>query len=495
MTTRLSRRRFLSHVGALATGATATGALAACGAKSPPRRTERVTLLYQFFDTRPLPDVALVQDAMNQRIRSLGKSFKVQLDPLDETTFKTRIPLAFAAGSAGDVVFTAPWLNNYYTNASLGDYLALDELLPRYASGLWKSLATDTWNAARVNGKIRGAINQQLWPASYGYVARQDIAEKYGLKPDRITKYDDLTPYFREIKAGEPSTTVWLTDNTGHGALANFTWDALGYGLAVNPDDANLKVFNTIATDEYRQKCELVRQWHLAGYTAINPPPATDATAAWLNGSIAFQGNQANGNVVSPFPTVEKSLQEPLLTTGAVTATLSAVNSRTKYPKEAVEFLELLNTDKKIYNLICFGIEGKDYVVTDKALGVVGFPDGVTAANDKYNPDTDWQFGNQFNAYYRTEAAAKSRTWDVQKRMNEEAKRSKALGFAPQIDSVQTEVATVSAVMAQYGTSIALGLVDTTSGIDTYLQQLKAAGIDKIQQTLQSQIDKWAGRK
>jgi putative aldouronate transport system substrate-binding protein len=499
MTQQLTRRSFFTGAGALVGAA----AFTACGGGSDKTTTSsgggsgkantgNVELTYQFLDTKPLPDVGLVQDAMNQHLKDLGKSFTVKLNPLDEDTFKTRMPLAFAAGNAGDVCYTAPWINNYYTNASQGDYLALDDLLPQYAPGLWKSFSEDTWNAARIGGKIYGVINQQIWPYSWGFMGRKDIMDKYGITADKITKYDDFTPYFKEIHAGESSMTVWLTDNTGHGAISNSTWDSIGYGLAVDPDDDNLKLFSTAATDFYADGCALLRKWHQAGYTAPNPPSGTDGTAAWNNGRIAFQSYQANGNGIPSFPIVEKSLQPLLLTTGSVTATLSAVNQATKYPQQAVEFLELLNTDKDFYNLICFGIEGKHYVFTDKALGVVGFPDGVTDTNDRYNPNTDWQFGNQFNAYYRSEADAKSKRWDVQKKMNADAKRSKALGFAPQVDSLKTEVTAVTAVIQQYGMSTSLGLVDPVSGIKTYLDKLKSAGIDEIQQTLQSQIDKWA---
>src|SRR5215475_1402955 len=318
MTRGISRRDFLAQSAAAGLAVAGAGVLSACGGDGEGSGST-VELNYQFLKTTDLPDAPMVQDAMNRYLKDKGKSFTVKLTPLDYDTYMKRIPLDFAAGNAGDLVYTATWINNYFTNAGAGNFLALDDLLPKYAPGLWKSLTPDIWNAARVNGKIYGVINVQIWPLTWGFIGRQDIMQKYSIDPATINTYDDLTPYFAEIKRGEPSMTVWFTDNTGNGSTYVATgFDDVGYGLSVDPDDPNLKVFNFAGSDEYRRAAELNRQWHLAGYTKQDPPPAADATAAWTNGKIAMQANQANGNIISPFPTAEKPLMPPLLTTKGV---------------------------------------------------------------------------------------------------------------------------------------------------------------------------------
>jgi len=505
----LTRRTFLAGAAGLA-GATAltacggnsgnnNGGSAPSGSTGTTKAAANAELTYQFLTTVALPDVGLVQNAMNAYLASKGKSFTVKLSPLDSTTFEQRMPLAFAAGNAGDVVFTANWANDFYQNASTGNYLALDELLPQYAPGLWKSLSADVWQVAKVGGKLYGAINVQLWPYTYGFVAREDIAQKYGLEADKITTYADLDPYLKEIHAGEPSMTVWWTDSAGHGDAwggGTLAFDLIGaFGAAIRPDDANLTIVNMFDSDEYRDACALMRKWHQAGYTTPNPQSATDAESAWTNGKTALQASQADRGTVFPFPVVQKRLIPLVLTTNSITATLSAVNHDTKHPQEAMEFIEMLNTDKDFFNLISFGIEGKHYVFTDKANGVVGFPKGVTAANDRYNPNTDWQFGNQFNAYYRSEDQATAKLWEQQKSINDSSAPSKALGFTPQTDSIKTEVTSVTAAMSQYKIQTGLGLVDASSGVKTFVDKMNDAGFKKIQSELQSQIDKWAESK
>ena len=79
-----------------------------------------------------------------------------------------------------------------------------------------------------------------------------------------------------------------------------------------------------------------------------------------------------------------------------------------------MQFEELLNSNPQIYNLITHGIAGRDYVITDKAHNVIGLPPGKTALTDGYWPNTDWEFGNQFNAYYTDKSQIGS--WALQRK-------------------------------------------------------------------------------
>jgi putative aldouronate transport system substrate-binding protein len=157
-----------------------------------------------------------------------------------------------------------------------------------------------------------------------------------------------------------------------------------------------------------------------------------------------------------------------------------------------VEFLETVNTDKELYNLLCFGIKGKDYVITDPALGVAGLPKGVTTTSDRYNPNVDWQFGNQFNAYYRTADDAKAKRWQAEARLNSTSATSKALGFSLNTSGLRTQIATVTAVLTQYQQQVAIGLVTPAQGVAKLLSQLDHAGMDTLLSEAQKQMDAWA---
>lgn len=50
-------------------------------------------------------------------------------------------------------------------------------------------------------------------------------------------------------------------------------------------------------------------------------------------------------------------ISDPWVTTDGILSTLNAVSRASKNPEAAVEFLNYVNTDPVIYNLLCYGVE------------------------------------------------------------------------------------------------------------------------------------------
>src|SRR6266849_4261621 len=169
-----SRRRFLVQGGKvlLAGGATVTAGplLSACDwfAKSGPTSTTEVSYTYPTFT--PVPDSALVQDAMNKILKP-KYGVTIKLNPIDFGAYDQKQKLAVAGGDVQDIVYSVPWVNNYYVNVA------------------------------------QGALNQQPWTRPIGPRVRKDLADKYGLDLTKVNSFDDLTPFLAAVKAGEPKVT------------------------------------------------------------------------------------------------------------------------------------------------------------------------------------------------------------------------------------------------------------------------------------------------
>jgi putative aldouronate transport system substrate-binding protein len=172
---------------------------------------------------------------------------------------------------------------------------------------------------------------------------------------------------------------------------------------------------------------------------------------------------------------------------------MNNISSTSKNPEASMKVIEALNTDIDIYHLICRGIAGTHYVVTDAANGVVGFPTGVTPSTDRYFPQTSWMFGDIFNDFYSSEDTVGA--WPLSHKDNQSATPSQALGFAFDPTNVKTELAQVSQVQQQYGYPLIFGRVDTSSGLQTYLSKLHDAGVDKVITEIQKQLDTWKTSK
>lgn len=457
------------------------------------------------YASRGVPrDLQQVQDAMNALLNeSLG--INLTLEPIDFGAYNDKMQLRLAAGEPCDVIFTAPWTNSYTNNVANGSLLPLDDLLREEAPGLWASMPETTWDAARINGVIYGVINQQIFPKPWGVHVRKDLLEKYNFSLDNVTKWEDMEPFLEAVRDGEGITPVYADDSAGSSLWRPqyYGYDPLDDGLAfvgIKADDETLTVVNVVETEEYREAANLSKKWVDAGYFPKELAPADEARAAFRAGLFAMgyhvekPGNDVEMQTMVGWEFVIKNLTDPLiLDTAGATATMNAICTTSKHPVEAMRFLEQLNTDPVLYNLLARGIEGVHWVWKDEANKVITYPEGVDSSNSGYDPNTDWMFGNQFNAYYRSEAQVGA--WEATKAMNDNAYPSKALGFVVDREPIKTEVAQVTALMEELGRPIAYGWVAYDEAAPDLLQKMNDAGAQKIIEEVQRQLNDWQAAK
>lgn len=457
-----------------------------------------VELTYQFPAFNGVQkDTQLVQDELNKILKQKINA-TIKLVEVEGGAYEEKQKLAFAAGEKSDLVFTAPWLFNYANNVTQGNFIPLDDLLQKYAPKLYSSLPATTWNAARINGKIYGVFTQQISVKPWGFAVRKDLAEKYKLDVNAINKLDDLTPFLEQVKKGEQGVTPIYSDTGGNGGF--FTPEVWGYDpdASIKADDKSLKVVNLSATPEFRTAMKTSKAWHQANYFTKDDLSPEDGKAAFKAGKYAVlistgwgPGADVTYKKSYGFDFVGKSLtKQPLLTTSSVVAALNSISRTSANPERAMMLLELLNTDKQVFNLLENGIEGKHYVFVDKSKDLISFPSGVDAKTSSYNPNIPWVFGNTFLNYYTDPTQVGLN--DTVKKLNADALPSAALGFNFVGDSVKTESAQIDAVNKEFGAPLATGQVaDVDKAIDEFNQKLKAAGLDKVMAERQRQLDQW----
>ena len=93
-------------------------------------------------------------------------------------------------------------------------------------------------------------------------------------------------------------------------------------------------------------------------------------------------------------------------------------------------------------------------------MDVITRPAGKTDAEIGYAPNTDWMFGNQFNAPYRTMETAAVNAWDETRRLNSSAVPHITLGFTFDRKPVENEIAQVQAVSAELCDPVQFGWVE-----------------------------------
>jgi len=507
----ITRRKFLaltgvSLVGGLASAcAAAPMAPASNGAAAPaaqpqstqptpvPQAEGMVELLYVYTNFVGLPrDQALVEEALNAyTTERIGA--KMKLMNLEFGAFNDKVQLMSAGGEKYDLVFTASWTNDYYKNVNNGVFVELDDLLQSRAPTLWNSMPASTWDGARVRGKIYAAINQQIFVFMGGVVAKKAILEKYSIDLDKANHWSDLEDEMEQVKVGENITPMAGGSELLQNSLLSHTSpDYAANFLIIRATDPSAELLYRMETPEFAAQWDLIKRWQDKGYLPANPTKFDEEIANMKAGKAAFKTEPA----IKPKGEAEfteryggevklRSFSEPVIETSGITATMTGV-SRTGNAEKSVDWLELVNRDKDVYNLLCFGIEGKHWNWKDKLLLVIQqIPDSG------YDPTTDWMFGNQFNAYYRNESQVGA--WEETKKLNDSATPAPTLGFVMDREPVKNEIAAVNAILGEY---TPLGVKGQDSSVlPKVLAEIKAAGADKIKEEMARQIAEWkAGR-
>lgn len=452
------------------------------------------------FRAREIPkDLQEVEDAINE-ILIPKINVRLKLDPVEAGVYNERMQLRMAANEECDIVFTAPWANNYYLNVINGSLYPLDDLLPEYAPGLWASIAPSTWEAARVQGHIYAVINQQIWPKPWGVHVIKEFADKYNLDLSTIRRFEDMGEFAQAVLEGEGGKVIpycqrFIPFYSQYAGFAEFG----APGVSTYYNDPT--VINTYESPEWIDGAKLNREWYQAGYVFQEEVP--DLQEKIKANLCAFDTHVEKPTQAAELQArygqewIFKSLTDPLiLDTGGATATLNGVCASSKNPEAAVKVLEMFNTNKEVYRLLSYGLEGKHWGWVDKDLDVVGLPEGKTDAEVGYSPNTDWMFGNQFNAPYRTVETAKLNAWEETRRLNNSAVPHILLGFTFDRKPVENEIAQVQAVVAEMCDPIYAGWVDFDENYQNCLDKIKEAGIDAIITEGQNQVDVFmAGKK
>jgi putative aldouronate transport system substrate-binding protein len=448
----------------------------------------KVELIWNVVSGGEPQDLATVEAAVNDYLASRINA-TVKFVHADWGSYNDKINLVHNSGEANDIEFTAPWTNNYGAGVANGVFVDLSESLPQYAPDLYASMAPTTWNAAKISGKLYGVINQQRFPKLMGISVRKDLADKYGLDLEAIKSYSDqaLFDFMQKVKDGGDvkyvTVTPWVDPTP-------FMYDTLGVAV-VKVDDASGKAVNFYDTPEFAEYMHNIRKWAEAGFLPADPIPDEDAAIkAGEVGMLVLRNAVGPGADITlknkyGMEFVTKQMHEAFLNTDGCVATLNAVSVASKNPDRALMLLNLVNTDPVLYNLICYGVEDKHWKWVDKDKKLI-----EKIADSGYDPNTNWEFGNTFNAYYSDPALVGMA--DLDKEINDNAKPSPVLGFAFDRKPVETILAGMGAVVDPLNALLYAGLEpDVDAAIANIKAAASAAGQDEVLAEVNKQIEAW----
>lgn len=478
---RIGKRRAWAFVicmlcaGVLA-GCAGTGASSGAAEGTASSGLVPVDLVWYYPQYGANPDQQLVNDAVNEITRNKINA-TVDLRPIDFANYEQKLNTIVASSEPMDILWTSNWLFQWSTNAKKGVFRPIDDLLGQYGGQLLASMDEKYWNGGKLGGKTYAVPNYQISAMRPSLVIQKRFLDKYKLDVGKLKRIEDIEPFLKQIKEGEKGVVPF---GTTRGFYTNLLY-GIDWNVPVYRNDPTPTVLPDV-TAEMRANFVLMHDWYTKGY--INEDAATlkDAAQAYNNGNTAvwFDITGKPGSEVE-FKAADGGYDVQLVpVAGSVFVgagnSMNAISRTSAHPERALMLLELVNTDKQLYNLLVYGIEGKHYTKTTGNFI-------RTNPDSGYFTNTDWVFGDIRNEYL-PEGSPPGKIEDTI-RANEEAAVSAFDGFEFDPDAVKTEIANVRAVNDEYYPALATGTIDPARFLAEYEDKLAKAGAGVIVQEKQ----------
>lgn len=419
------------------------------------------------------------------------------------------LPWTEYAGGKSELMFSAGEKFMCYTNTEVtakmvgkGYYADVTALLKENAPELYKYC--DEENAAKaftIGDKIYSIPVGKKPNAGEEYLmmVRKDLMEEVGVK--EIKNIEDLENFYTLCKEKHPDYIGFgrgLNAKVFNGTIAseknmNFI-NNFAMTDANAPKDA--KIYSYYESEEFKQVSEITKRWNKMGiipsYLLSNAEQSSSEFAA---GRAMFAGS-ANDRIFEMMESVRPSApnavfenvylgdvsKKPLMSWGSY-VTAFGISAGVEDPEELAAYIKVINLFQKSQewvDLWVYGIEGKDFTLTEN-----GRVKRITTDELIHN----WMPVNtEFRRYpdYITDEQIET--------FNNQDKGSilmKTTNFIFDMEPVKSEYAQMQAVESEYLNPIANGFKDYDENIQTAIEKLKTAGVDKFMEELQKQFDEF----
>lgn len=381
-----------------------------------------------------------------------------------------------------DIMFT----NNgtFNSDVAMGAFADLSDILDKSAPELVKFIPADYWEACKVNGKLYGVPTYKDSSSTQYFVYDKAVVEATGLDYANAHSMQDVTAILAAMYANIGSSPMVLNSG-GMDAIYGGKYDDLSSGLpaiGVSYTGGEAKVVSVFEQADVMADLETLHEWYKAGY--INSDAATLAEAPSYRPAFIAQGwSYAAVSTWGPNMGVEAvAIQygdNTVLSNSTVQGSMNCISASCKYPEKALQLLELVNTDSKVRDALYYGLEGDNFEYVDGKI-------------NKLN--TDWTMagytqGTFFNVSQLVDEEYNQ--WDEVKELNSKAVGSPVLGFSFDTTNVKDELSACIAVFTKYRSVLMTGTNEPNECVAEMLAEMKDAGLQKIIDEAQAQIDAW----
>ncbi|MCI8895758.1 MAG: ABC transporter substrate-binding protein [Lachnospiraceae bacterium] len=354
------------------------------------------------------------------------------------------------------------------------------------------------WVTQTFNGEIYGLPVNGERGNVLGFGMRKDICDELNIDYENMSFWEELHDALVKVKEAHPEMyPVVSSGGAMFGSDVQYTGqNSCGdtYNLAVmaDPFDENGKIESWFTTDQFKEVCTRMYQWAQEGLIMPDASTNTDNANILMGAGKAFgyfqhmkPGWEEEQTKMNGTETVSWKYGVPTYTGSTVAWFVPTASGD---PERAVAFWDLLYSDPVAANLVINGVEGENYVFTGEENKVIAYPEGVDDTNASYSR-LPWSWPNSQLGYLFE--GDDPTIWDQNLAFAEEAKVPVAFGFTFDATAVVNEITACTNVYQKYVPALLCGTLDPETTIPILNEEMEKAGIAKIVEEKQKQLDQW----
>lgn len=472
-----------------------------------------VTLEWWYRGNGVQVDTEAVNEAFNKQLQTYPglEHVTVHFNCYLPAEYANAVVLAQSSDTQIDILNTVNL--NFAQEIENGTYLAIDDLLAEHED-LKNELPDWLWEYGKKDGSTYMVPNYQRAANQIYFMTPKAYADAYDLEKIREVVSDPAkTP--TEIAAVLEEYLLAVREATGENKhlyplASNYTWtyglgnryDAISGSFVKYEDSDNVEFIYT--TDEAKEAYGITADWFSKGYIAediitvgsgeYSHTHMTDAeggiytiqNGAGTEEEVAKQFTDSWGFEVEVI-----ALHDNYMIPGSWGAGGNGITASCEHPEEAIRFLEVLNTEPELYNIVVYGLEGTHYEkIDDTHIKTLEY-DGTQAGSDASYGAMKWVMGNTMNAYLNQGCNERENEIAEEISSSPDTVVSKLQGFYPELDSISSKLDQVTSIVTEYGETLSFGVMGSKweATYDEFVKKLDAAGYDEIIAELQTQLD------
>ncbi len=474
---------------------------------------EIVTIEYYGIDLSGTNDITDVAERVNE-ISEAKIGVHVNFNLLDFGSYLQQISLKMSGQERMDVILFAPAPPATFSSmTSQNQLMDITDLLEEYAPNALDAVG-EFVKGNTVNGKIYAVPTIAGFSTQMYVIMRKDILEAL----DLVEKAENLSSWseYEEIMAAvyeanqngtlpEELQTVCCLSNADLSGrvyplqgvmLGSDSWDE-NYGVDIlgdtygiiyaDPETDTVKPY--YESEDYLETLKRVQSWYEKGYIYKDSAITEDSGDTLMANGVTFSfiatgqvGIDDNRRSVTGYDVVASEVLSIPMGSSVSQTWGMCIPVTCQEPEAAAKFIDLIYSDAEVMNLLTWGIEGRDYTLNEEGEAV--------KAEDAVYSSNMYLWGNGFLTY-----PAQGQGGDFMERLqasDDAAEVSKYIGFSADTSQFTNELTAINNVINQYRAILESGSsTDLEGQYEEYCQAMENAGIQKVIDSYQQQLNDW----